>query len=274
MYSKAYLEITNVCNKNCSFCPGTKREKSFISENNFDVITDKLVGITKYLYFHIMGEPTLHPQIIEFIKKAKSKGFFVTITTNASMISRCGKDIVDAGAYKVNLSVHSFEDGDLTSHKEYLQSCIDFAKYANEHGTITVFRLWNNGGNDTFNDLTIDLIEKGFNVNIDKTAKSNTVKKGVYVENGDKFTWPDLSEKEGDGKVFCYGLKDHFGILCDGTIVPCCLDREGVVNLGNALTDDILSVLNGTRATKIRDGFKTRTAVEELCKKCPYARRF
>ena len=274
MYSKADLEITNVCNKNCSFCPGTKREKQFISEDDFNLITDKLVGITKYLYFHIMGEPTLHPKLIDFIKTATKKGFCVTITTNASLIKKHGKDIVDAGAYKVNLSVHSFEDGDLFSHSEYINDCIDFAKHSNEHGTITVFRLWNNGGNDTFNDLTVGLIEKSFNVNIDKTVKSYTIKKGVYVEHGDKFTWPDLDEDEGDGKVFCYGLKDQFGILSNGTIVPCCLDREGVINLGNAKTDDILKALNSERAVKIREGFKNRKAVEELCKKCPYARRF
>ena len=274
MYSKVYLEITNVCNKNCSFCPGTKRKKAFISKQNFDIITDKLIGITKYLYLHVMGEPTLHPDVIGFIKSATNKGFFVTVTTNASLIDKHGKDMVDAGVYKVNLSVHSFEDGDLSLHSKYLDACINFAKYASDNGALTVFRLWNNGGNDSFNDLTIKKIEDAFSINIDKNSRSYTIRKGVYLEHGDKFTWPDLGEEEGDGKVFCYGLKDHFAILCNGTIVPCCLDREGVINLGNALTDDISKVLLSDRVTKIRDGFKNRNAVEELCKKCPYARRF
>ncbi len=274
MYSKAYFEITNVCNKNCSFCPGTKREKKFVSIEEFNTVTDKLLGITKYLYLHIMGEPTLHPNIVDFIKIANEKGFFVTITTNASLIAKRGREMVDAGVYKVNLSVHSFENGSVSSHSEYINDCINFSKYALKKGTITVFRLWNNGGNDAFNDLTIDLIEKAFSVNIDKAVKSYTIKKGIYLEHGDKFTWPDLLCEEGDGKVFCYGLKDHFGILSNGTIVPCCLDREGVINLGNAIDGDILSALNGERAKKIRNGFKDRKAVEELCKKCPYARRF
>ena len=75
-------------------------------------------------------------------------------------------------------------------------------------------------------------------------------------------------------KYFCYGLKDQFGILADGTVVPCCLDSDGIINLGNIFHEDIESILNSQRAQDIADGFKCGKATEDLCKKCGYAQRF
>ena len=100
------------------------------------------------------------------------------------------------------------------------------------------------------------------------------IKNKLHLEFGDRFTWPDMACEEGGDCVFCYGLKDHFGVLCDGTVIPCCLDREGVINLGNIFTDDLQDILHGERAVNLREGFKQRKAVEELCRKCGYARRF
>jgi uncharacterized SAM-binding protein YcdF (DUF218 family) len=100
------------------------------------------------------------------------------------------------------------------------------------------------------------------------------IRNKLHVEFGDRFTWPDTACEDMGDSVFCYGLKDHFGVLCDGTVIPCCLDREGVINLGNIFTDDLDAVLHGQRATALREGFKQRKATEELCRKCGYARRF
>ena len=80
--------------------------------------------------------------------------------------------------------------------------------------------------------------------------------------------------EDGGDSVFCYGLKDHFGVLCDGRVIPCCLDREGVIELGNIFTDDLNAVLHSDRAVALREGFKNRKATEKLCRKCGYARRF
>ena len=79
---------------------------------------------------------------------------------------------------------------------------------------------------------------------------------------------------EGGEKVYCYGLKDHFGILCDGTVVPCCLDRQGELALGNIFDQPITEILDSPRAKAILEGFRCRKAPEELCRKCGYARRF
>ncbi|HIS11510.1 MAG TPA: radical SAM protein, partial [Candidatus Onthocola stercoravium] len=64
---KVYVEITNNCNLDCSFCIKNTRKSMFMSEDNFEVILNKLKNTTSYLYFHVMGEPLLHPLINEFI---------------------------------------------------------------------------------------------------------------------------------------------------------------------------------------------------------------
>ena len=74
--------------------------------------------------------------------------------------------------------------------------------------------------------------------------------------------------------LFCYGLRDHFGILCDGRVIPCCLDREGEITLGNVYETPVREILSSERAMAILHGFDNRVAVEELCQKCGYARRF
>ena len=96
----------------------------------------------------------------------------------------------------------------------------------------------------------------------------------IFLEWGERFEWPDKDEEIKGNKFFCYGLKDQFGILCDGTVVPCCLDSDGIIKLGNIFEDDIDSILKSKRATDIIDGFKCGKASEDLCKKCGYAQRF
>jgi len=96
----------------------------------------------------------------------------------------------------------------------------------------------------------------------------------TYLEYGDKFDWPDLSAPEGSNRLFCYGLRDQLGVLCDGTVVPCCLDHDGDLALGNLLEEDMEAILNSPRSKAIYEGFSNREAAEELCRKCGYARRF
>lgn len=96
----------------------------------------------------------------------------------------------------------------------------------------------------------------------------------VYLEYGEKFDWPDLSAQEGDERVFCYGLRDQLGVLCDGTVVPCCLDHEGDIALGNLFEQDLDAIVHSPRAQAIFQGFQNRKAPEALCRKCGYARRF
>ena len=96
----------------------------------------------------------------------------------------------------------------------------------------------------------------------------------IYLEYGEKFDWPDLTLPDGNPQGFCYGLRDQLGVLCDGTVVPCCLDSDGNLALGNLFLQTLDDILQSPRAQAIYQGFSNRQAVEPLCQRCGYARRF
>jgi radical SAM protein with 4Fe4S-binding SPASM domain len=150
---------------------------------------------------------------------------------------------------------------------------MDYGKAA-EGNKLTVFRLWNSGGEDKQNGLLLQRLEEVFPKPWKDGRKGTQLAPKVYLEPGEKFDWPDLNAPEGSDRVFCYGMRDQIGVLCDGTVVPCCLDHDGDLALGNLLTQEMEDILSTPRAKAIFDGFSNRQAAEELCRKCGYARRF
>ena len=273
-YSRVYVEITNICNRSCSFCPGTNRERRRMSLDEFSRVAEALVGVTDYIYFHVMGEPLTHPELTKMISYATSLGFKCAVTTNGTLLDSRGGELISSGVYKVNLSVHSFEGGDEEKHLAYINSLCSFADKASNAGVLTVFRLWNKGCDGGLNDRTLDLIKKRLDGEWKWGTRGARIRHKLHLEYGDRFDWPDMEASFIGESVFCYGLRDHFGVLCDGSIIPCCLDREGNITLGNIFHTPIRDILSSDRAVAILSGFDRRCAVEELCKRCGYATRF
>ncbi|MBQ9848740.1 MAG: radical SAM protein [Clostridia bacterium] len=274
MYNKVYVEITNICNMSCSFCHGHKRAPKQMSTEEFSLILEKLKNQTKYIYYHLMGEPLTHPKLPEFIKMAGERGYKSIITTNGTLLKKRGAELLSAGLHKVNLSIHSFEKGSDAEHARYIEELAEFAVKAVEKGTIAVFRLWNKGVDNGKNELALNLLKKSISGDWTENTRGIRIRDKIFLEWGDRFEWPDSNAEIKGNEFFCYGLKDQFGILSNGTVVPCCLDSDGVIALGNIFTEDIETILNSERALKIVEGFKLKTASEELCKRCGYAQRF
>jgi len=274
-FHKVYLEISNVCNLSCRFCPGTKRKKRIMTEEELSVLLPKLRPWTDYLYFHLMGEPLCHPQLKSFLALAGNYGFKVILTTNGSLLEKQKALLLSAPAlHKVNISLHAFEANDLAVPFEtYLKQCFDFGKAA-EGKKLIIFRLWNHGGAEERNGEILSMLEEFFPKPWVDEGKGIRIGRRVYLEYGDKFDWPDLSAEDHGEEVFCYGLRDQIGVLCDGTVVPCCLDHDGDLALGNLFDSDLKDILESERAEAIYQGFQHRYAAEALCRKCGYAKRF
>lgn len=274
-FAKVYVEISNLCNLSCRFCPGTKRPKGRMDANRLSVILEKLKGYTEFVYFHLMGEPLLHPELPRFLELAEGYGFKVIITTNGTLLGERKELLLSSPAvHKVNISLHAFEANDLSVPFEtYVDGCLDYGKAA-QGQKLTVFRLWNSGGEDKQNGLLLQKLEEAFPKPWKDGRKGTQLAPKVYLELGEKFDWPDLSAPEEEGPYFCYGLRDQIGVLWDGTVVPCCLDHEGDIPLGNLLTESMDEILESARAKAIYDGFSKKEAAEPLCRRCGYARRF
>lgn len=268
------MEVTNLCNRNCSFCPGTRREPKMMTAGEFESIARKLTGVTGYLYYHLMGEPLTHPELPRMIDIATRLGFKSQITTNGVLLPSRGQALIDGKVHKVNISIHSFEEGSNEDYVNYIGGCLDFAEQASEAGLIVVLRLWNQGYDEGRNIDTLALIREKFPWDWKDEPKGIRIQNKLFLEYGDRFDWPDLGAEDGGNSVFCYGLRDHFGILSNGTVVPCCLDREGAIALGNIHEQSVEEILQNPRAKAMQEGFSCRRATEELCRKCGYARRF
>ena len=245
-----------------------------MSLEEFKIIAKKLKGVTEYLYLHILGEPLCHPDLINIISYARAEGFKVCLTTNGTLLSLMGDKLIKAGVYKVSISLHSFEDGTGQEYDTYINSCIEFADKSSKKGILTVFRLWNKGFDNGRNKDITERLKNSLCGEWKEGRRGIRIRDKLHLECDERFSWPDMSADFIGDDVFCYGLKDHFGILCDGRVVPCCLDREGVITLGNIFESSLEDILKSKRATDLRQGFKNRKATEELCKKCGYAKRF
>lgn len=282
---KAYFEITNVCNLNCSFCPGTKRKKGLVSLADFKRTAEKLKGHVTYLYLHLMGEPTVHPELDSMLDVAAEMGFKVIITTNGTTLREKGELLLKGGrVYKVSISLHSFEanDGTLPEMGSYLDGCLEFARSASENGVICVLRLWNLDGDATVgeNRLNEDILTRMrqfFGGEWVKTRSGMRLCDRVFLEFAEKFDWPDVGKTETADErrdFFCHGLRDQIGILCDGTVVPCCLDSEGSMPLGNIFESDYGDIISSPRVKSFYDTVSARKCPSKLCSTCGYAVRF
>ena len=145
-YKKAYLEITNVCNLNCSFCPKTKRPPRFVSVEEFSHLLCQVEPFTDYVYLHLMGEPLLHPQLGELLSQCANHQLKVSLTTNGTLLAKQQVLLLSCPAmYRVSISLHSFE-ANCTGQtlEDYLADILCFCKAASEQtGIYCVLRLWN-----------------------------------------------------------------------------------------------------------------------------------
>ena len=274
MYSRVYVEITNICNMNCSFCHGHGRPARRMNEAEFSRVLDQLEGKTQYIYYHLMGEPLTHPQLPEFLQMAARRGFRSVITTNGTLLHRRGAELLAAPVHKISISLHSFEGEDRQAHRDYLSQVASFSGAAAEAGKLISLRLWNKGFDGGKNETAEDFLRSALPGDWEENTRGYRIRDRLFLEWGDRFVWPDKDADLLQERVYCYGLKDHFGILCDGSVVPCCLDSDGVITLGNIFTEEAEDILASPRARAMVEGFRCRKATESLCRRCGYAQRF
>ena len=279
MLNRVYVEITNVCNLACSFCPGTARPRRFMTAEDFRVIAGRLQGRTDYLYLHVMGEPLLHPELTEILSAADEKGFRVCLTTNGTLLPRAAETLLASPAlHKVSVSLHSFEGNDRRDDlAAYLDGVLDFCRRAAAQGILCALRLWNEGGANRRNGEIEAHLSRRCGVDVPGLpADPNGNRKladRLYLETAERFDWPDPTAPERHTQ-FCHALRRQVAVLCDGTVVPCCLDGEGRIPLGTLFEWDLEEILDSPRAKAMERGFAARQPVEELCRRCGYAARF
>ncbi|MBF0252700.1 MAG: radical SAM protein [Candidatus Omnitrophica bacterium] len=281
-FKRLYVEITNVCNLDCSFCPKTSRPPMFMEIEQFKKILDEVKEYSKYLYFHVMGEPLMHPELGTFLDLCDENDFKVNIVTNGTLIEEEKDKLLSKPALRaISFSLHIFDKTtSIQKVDKYLDDIFEFITEAQKrHTFFACLRLWNLNNKDTYYSYVLERIEKYFDYphkieDIPYNGNDIKIRENIYVSQNLLFDWPnkDIPDINEDG--FCLGLRKQAGILVDGTVVPCCLDSEGTIDLGNINVSSFKEIIEGKRAENIYNGFSDRKAVESLCRKCGYRQRF
>lgn len=270
MIDRCYIEITNTCNLDCHFCPKHQRKRRQLSAEEFDLLTDKVRGKVCFLYFHLMGEPLLHPLLPQFINMAREKGFKTVLTSNGTLLHRA-MNLLDTLPHKVQLSLHSHESNARGELSSYMEEVMNFATQAAAKGTCVVLRLWNQGGMDKENELVMDYIAEYVPRPWKERPDGFRLCDNLYLEFDRKFEWPSANASSAKREVFCKALLKQIGVLSDGSLVPCCLDHNGDVVLGNLFHQSLEEILSSPRAQAMIEGFQHHTATEALCQNCESA---
>ena len=285
-FNKVNIEISNICNLQCSFCPEVIRTKKMMDLDLFKRVIEQVAPLTEQVCFHLMGEPLVHPLLKEFVEICADNKVKIFLVSNGVLLKDSYAELLLHSAFRqVNFSLHSFFDNHPDKDPElYLEKIFRFSEKAfiMRPDLFINYRLWNLNdprGTSTNNNLMLKKISDRFQVELKSTIdvtrnKSVLIKNRLYLHYDTEFIWPSI-DLPILGKVgSCYGLSSHIGILVDGTVVPCCLDKEGNIPLGKIQNQDLLDIINGERAQEILKGFREKKLLENLCQRCQYIERF
>lgn len=270
MIRKAYIEITNACNLSCPFCHGTKRAPRVLPAADFRLFAEKLRPLTPYFYLHVLGEPLTHPDLDGILSVCDALAAKVTVTTNGTLTGKAGGTLLrHPSLYKVAFSLHAFDANFAPEALDsYLAPILSFAKAA-KGKAIVVYKFWDGGAAGPSDGEMLARLKAAYPL-FEPARGGARLDDGVFVDFQDRFSWPDADADESP-PAFCMALRDQIAVLSDGTVVPCCLDADGELALGNLYTDDPETILNSPRARALTDGFSQGRAIEPLCRRCGFA---
>ncbi len=275
-YKRIYIEITNQCNLSCDFCASSKRPKLFMTVAQFQLICDQIRFLTDYIYLHVQGEPLLHPNLKEILQIAYQNELQVQLVTNGTLLNKNIDILKNSPAIRqISISLQSMQTinylEDSHNRARLFEQLVDLAN----SDKIVQLRLWNYS-EQVFTD-GINRCLAFFNIKKDELIvdknRYSTNHKNIFFSLEKQFQWPsDPVDSSTIGT--CYGTKTMLGILSDGTLVPCCLDQNGVIALGNVFTTPFSMLIDSPRIRKMQVGFNNRKIIEPFCQHCQYRSRF
>jgi len=246
--------------------------------DEFRLVIEKIRPFTNYIYLHVLGEPLLHPQLDEILDIAETAGLNINITTNGSLLEHKKEILLKHSIRQLNISLHDAEENVAEENWErYLQAVLDFSTNLAPK-TYICLRLWNttNESSADFNRLFLNTIASKFNLStefLNEDINGNGLKlaEHIFLQRAPRFEWPDEKNQKTQTIKTCYALRDHIAVLSNGQVVPCCLDANANMKLGNIFTEELSDILQTKRAKEIKKGFEQRKITEPICATCGFS---
>lgn len=263
-----------------------------MSSELFERCIAEAATVAENVYFHVLGEPTLHPGFGLFLKKLEATPLKLNLTTNGTTIARVSERILECAAVRqMNFSTHAYAELPRETALAHLQDVLDFCKMANavRPDLYINLRLWNVGddSSDAWNRTMLAKVGEAFGSNIEpghfcSRHKSFPLAGRIYLHQDSRFEWPAASSsterREGGdpGSIAgtCHALDTHVAILHDGRVVACCLDHSGQISLGQIQEQSLAEILDSPTATNLREGFKKHELRHPFCQSCSFCKRF
>lgn len=285
-FYRIYIELTNVCGLSCDFCPTKTLATKIMDLSFFESIIIQSKQYTKEIACHVVGDPLTLQNLSDYLDIIHKHGLRAMLTTSGYFIKKHSTETLFHPCVKqINISLNSFNKNDKSiTFEQYMNPIINLCKdKIKQNKNIFInLRVWNldeEMSERTFNNILFNNLSKIFNISINLNTiyqdkpKSLRLDNKVLVNFDNYFEWPSLNNKiYGDGT--CQGIQSHIAILASGIVVPCCLDCDGLIRLGDLKDENLKDILENKRSSEIRNGFKNGKAKEELCQKCSYKERF
>ncbi len=292
-FNRIYIEVSNICNLKCHFCPEVERSNQVLSRENFAFILQQVKPFTEQVCLHVMGEPLAHPEFSDLVELCAQNKLQVQITTNATLLRRQNvAALLSPIVRQVNISLQSFaanlqSDDYHDKLERYLAEIFELISQVRlkRPDLYLQLRLWNQGAQESaressVNQFILERLEEYFGIRVDFSKIDLQFKKAFplggrfSIQFDSRFRWPNINDEVVNDAGFCHALSSHIAIHADGRVVPCCLDKEAKIDLGNIFETQFSEILEGERLIKMKAGFARGELCEGLCQRCNFIQRF
>ncbi|EAJ1621452.1 radical SAM protein [Campylobacter upsaliensis] len=276
-FKKIYIELSDICGLKCEFCPSQKARRGVLSLQDFEKIATQIYDKAELFALHLLGDPLILSDLRSYINLAKAYKMKLEITTSGFYLNEENQNLLleFENIHQINISLASFFSQKKLDLNAYLKPILKLCErhFKCKNSSFINLRLWN--FNMDFkapkeNGAIYELLRQNFKEEFDFKASKIRLQRHIILHQARRFTWPSLNAPFISKKGFCYALKEQVGILSDGTLVPCCLDSGGAINLGNVLENSFQNLLETKKFLDLKQGFERGERLENLCQRCEF----
>ncbi|GAA7516273.1 radical SAM/SPASM domain-containing protein [Helicobacter pylori] len=276
-FKKIYIELSDICGLQCSFCPNPKNIRGVMPLELFEKVCKEAAPLTPIITLHVLGDPCKLKNLNRYLNAAKRFSLKVDLVTSGAYLHNFETLLQDA-IYQISISLDAGLDNHnkLNQHR-YIQKILEFCHYKCEKNSEVFLNLRIQDGTlDKHQNLIKPFLESFECVSLEGLKSQSRVRlfKKSFLNIQKTFKWPNLNAQNPlnqESKIpYCYGLIKQIAILSNGVVVPCCMDTQAHISLGDLNHTPLKDILKSQKAMAIKTHFLKGEALELLCKNCSY----